>query len=79
MSKRTTVLLEDEVYEKLVKESLKRFGTARAISKVLNELLKESFRGKRDILHLIYSDKIARTSAREFEEFRRGLSKRLES
>lgn len=79
MSKRTTVLLEDEVYEKLVKESLTRYGTARAISKVLNELLKESFRSKEDVLRLIYSEKTARTSAKEFEEFRRELSKRLES
>ncbi|MEA2090119.1 MAG: hypothetical protein U9O89_05110 [Thermoproteota archaeon] len=79
MSKRTTVLLEDEVYKKLVKESLTRYGTVRAISKVLNELLKESFRSKRDILRLIYSGKIAKTSTGEFEKFRRGLSERLES
>lgn len=79
MSKRTTVLLEEDVYKKLVKESLARYGTVRAISKVLNELLRESFRSKGNILRLIYSEKIARTSAGEFEEFRRELSKRLES
>ena len=77
MSRRTSVVLEEDIYEKLVEESLRRYGTARAISKVLNELLRESFRGA-DLLRLIYSEKVARTTAREFEEFRRELSKRAE-
>jgi len=79
MSKRTTLLLEDEVYEKLVEESLRRYGTVRAVSKVLNELLKESFKGREEIIRLIYSEKIAKTTAKEFEEFRKDLSRRLES
>jgi len=79
MSKRTTLLLEDEVYEKLVEESLRRYGTVRAVSKVLNELLKESFKGREEIIRLIYSEKIAKTTAKEFEEFREDLSRRLES
>jgi predicted CopG family antitoxin len=40
MSKRTSVLLEEDVYKKLVEESLKRYGTVKALSKVLNELLR---------------------------------------
>jgi len=79
MSKRTTLLLEDEVYERLVEESLRRYGTVRAVSKVLNELLKESFKGREEIIRLIYSEKIAKTTAKEFEEFREDLSRRLES
>ncbi len=79
MPKRTTVLLEESVYEKLVEESLKRYGTVRAISKVLNELLKDALKGEKEIVRLIYSEKVAKTSAKEFEEFRRELSRRLEA
>jgi len=77
MSRRTTVLLDEDVYEMLVKESLTKYGTVKAISKVLNEMLKKSSR--RDILSLIYSEKVASTTAKEFEGFRRELSKRMES
>jgi 20S proteasome alpha/beta subunit len=73
------VLLEESVYEKLVEESLKRYGTVKAISKVLNELLKDALKGDKEIIRLIYSEKVARTSAKEFEEFRRKLSRRLEA
>ncbi len=79
MHKRTTVILEEDIYEKLVKESLKRYGSTKALSKVLNELLRESFSGKKKILQLIYSEKIAETTAKDFEKFRRILSKRAES
>lgn len=79
MSRRTTILLDDDVYERLVKESLRRYKTTRAMSKVVNELLKSAIRGEADILNLIFSKKIARTSAQEFEEFRRKLSERFES
>jgi len=71
-------MLDDDVYEKLVKESLKRYGTVRAISRVLNELLRESLKDRENLIRLIYSEKIARTTAEEFESFRRELSKRLE-
>jgi len=76
MPRRTTVILEDEVYEKLVQESIRRYGTARAISKTISELLKERFRS--DLIRLIYSEKIARISQEEFEKFRAQLSRRLE-
>ena len=79
MPRRTTILLDEAIYEKLVKESLTKYGTARAISKVLNELLKESFGNRQNILRLIYAEKVAKTTTKEFEKFRRELSKRLES
>jgi predicted CopG family antitoxin len=41
MPKRTTVILDDDIYEKLVRESIRRYGTTRALSRVLNELLRE--------------------------------------
>ena len=78
MPKRTTVILEDDIYERLVKESIRRYGTARALSKVLNELLKESLSGESELIQLIYSEKLAEVSQEEFEEFRRELSRGLE-
>jgi len=77
MPRRTTVILEDDVYEKLVEESVKRYGTARAISRVLNELLCEAFRARKELLELIYSEKLVYIDEEEFEETRRELSERL--
>jgi len=79
MSKRTTILLDDDIYEKLVRESLRRYKTTKAMSKVANELLKRALKGEAKILDLVFSEKIAKTTAREFEASRRELTKRLES
>ncbi len=78
MPKRTTVIIDDDVYEKLVRESIRRYGTVRALSKVLNELLRESFSARHELIELIYSEKQVEVDVKEFEEFRRQLSKRLE-
>ncbi len=77
MPKRTTVILDDDVYEKLVKESIRRYGTTRALSKVLNELLRESLSGREELIELLYSEKIASISEEDFYKFRRELSKRF--
>lgn len=82
MTKRTTLILDDKVYEKLVQESIGRYGTARNISKVVNDLVRRS-RDKKDnrqeeLLRLIYSKKIAKTTAAEFENFRREVSSQIE-
>jgi len=79
MSKRTTILLDDDIYEKLVRESLRRYKTTKAMSRVANELLKRALKGEVKILDLVFSEKVAKTSAREFEGFRREVSKRFES
>ncbi|MEM1581504.1 MAG: hypothetical protein QXK89_03205 [Candidatus Bathyarchaeia archaeon] len=79
MSRRTTILLDEDVYRRLTEESLKRYGSTKAISKVINDLLKTALKNQADILNLIFSEKVAKTSAKEFEEFRRNLSRRLES
>ena len=79
MPRRTTILLDESIYEKLVKESLTKYGTARAISKVINELLKRKIESNRDILQLICTEKVTETTAEEFERSRRKLSERLES
>lgn len=74
MEKRTTVILEKEVYDALVKESLEEYKTAKAISKVLNEVLKRALMNRAKLSKLIRSKKVASTTAKEFEEFRSGLS-----
>jgi len=79
MFKRTTILLEEDIYKKLIEESLRKYGTTRAVSKVLNELLKKAFKGESQVLSILLSEKVATTTVKEFEEFRRELSKRLES
>jgi len=79
MPKRTTLILDDDIYKRLVEESIKRYGTTRALSRVVNELLRERLSSKEDLIKLIYSEKITRVSIREFEEFRRELSRRFES
>jgi predicted CopG family antitoxin len=79
MAKRTTIILHEDVYERLVQESLRRYKTTKAISKVVNEMLQASLRGEAKILNLIFSKKIAKTTSKEFEESRRQLSKRFES
>ena len=40
---RTTVILDDEVYEKLVQKAVQRYGTAKSLSKLLNVLIRRSF------------------------------------
>ena len=77
MPRRTTVLLDEDVYELLVRESIKRYGTARALSKVLNELIREALASRHELLELIRSEKIVNISEEEFNQFRRKLSKRF--
>ncbi len=78
MPRRTTVILEDDVYERLVQESIRRYGTVRAISKVLNEILREKLSARDELLQLIFSEKIAEIDLEGFNEFRKELSRRLE-
>jgi len=72
------VLLDDDVYERLVEESIRRYGTVRALSRVLNELLRESLSARYDLVKLIYSEKLVEVDEEEFEGFRRELSMRFE-
>ena len=74
MVKRTTVLLENSVYDALVKESLEEYKNTRSVSKIMNEILKKSLTNRGRLMSLIYSRKVARTTAKGFEKFRSGLS-----
>jgi len=78
MPKRTTIIFDDDVYERIVQESVRRYGSTRALSRVVNELLRESLSGRSELLELIYSEKLVYIEQRDFEEFRRGMSKRFE-
>ncbi len=77
MPRRTTILLDEDVYELLVRESIRRYGTAKALSKVLNELVREALASRHELLELIRSEKIVNISEEEFNQFRRKLSKRF--
>lgn len=43
---RTTIILKEELYEKLVKEAIARHGSVRKLSAVTNELLSKYFATK---------------------------------
>jgi predicted CopG family antitoxin len=79
MSRRTTILLDDDIYERLVNESMRKYKTTKAMSKVANELLKRALKGETKVLDLIFTEKLAKANQKEFEIFRRELSKRFES
>ena len=79
MERRTTVVLDDDVYKALVKESLERYKTAKSISKVLNEIVKHSLANRSGLTKLLKAKKLRHITAKEFEEFRRELSKSVES
>lgn len=79
MSRRTTILLDDDIYEKLVNESMRRYRTTKAMSRVANELLKRALKGEAKVLDTLFSEKLVKTNVKEFETFRRELSKRFES
>ena len=78
MPRRTTVVLDDDVYEMLVRESIRRYGTTRALSRVLNELLRERVDSVKELVQLVYSEKLVWADQAEVEKLRRELSKRFE-
>ena len=78
MPRRTTVVLEDDVYEKLVRESMRKYRTPRAISKVINDILRKVLSRTDEVIELLYSERYARVTLKEVEELRRELSEELE-
>ena len=77
MPRRTTVILDDDVYERLVEESVRRYGSVRALSRVLNELLRERLSDREDLVRLLYMDKVAEARPEDLEKLRRELSRRF--
>ena len=74
MYRRTTVLLEKDVYDALVRESIDKYNSSKAISKVLNEILKGALYNKNRIHELLHSKRVVKISNKEFEEFRHEMS-----
>jgi len=83
MPKRTTVVIQDDTYARLVQESIQRFGNARAISRVIDAMVKENKNAKKeaekDILRLLHSKKLARVTQKELEQDRHELSRNFEN
>jgi hypothetical protein len=53
---KTTVILDDDVYRRLVEEAIERYGSTRTLSRLINEKLREGRavikRGKRSTIRL---------------------------
>lgn len=41
---KTTVIIEDKLYQKLVAEAVKKYGNTKNISKLLNDILREALK-----------------------------------
>ena len=69
MPKRTTVVIQDATYARLVQESIRKFGSARAISRVIDDMVKENNDAKKEAKKDILK-------ASSFQESREDYSKR---
>jgi len=82
MPRQVVLTLDDDVYEALVKRALSRYGSENAISKVVNEELRASLimavKKKALLEQILSEEKPVKIDVKEFHEFRRELSKRLE-
>jgi hypothetical protein len=81
--RKTTLVLEDTTYAKLLQESIRRFGTPRAVSKVVDSMVEESIASdwrKKDhgMLELLYSRKVAKVTSKQFELGRAEISRKFE-
>jgi len=78
MPKRTTVVIQDDTYAKLVQESIQRFGSARAISRVIDAMVKENKdekkQAEKEIVRILHSKKVAKVTQKELERDRHELS-----
>jgi hypothetical protein len=79
MQRRTTVLLEKDVYDALVKESVAEYNSSKAISKVLNKVVRRALANKSRLHELLHSKRVAKVTQKEFEKFRHELSKAAQS
>ena len=72
-------MLDQRVYEDLVKESVMRFGDAKHISAIVNEKLMERARDHSKLLEMAQRTKTHHLTGKEFEESRSELSRRFET
>lgn len=69
------MLLESDVYDALVRESLEEYKNAKSISKVMNRILKRVLTNEGRLTKLLHSKKVAYVSQKDFEKFRGELSR----
>ncbi len=81
---KTTITLEDELYTRLVKEALERYGKTRTLSRIINEKLraaeveKVSEKHVRDILEQSFGSwRIQEKGSQYVRKLRRESEKRL--
>ena len=84
MPKRTTVVIKDDTYAKLVQESIQRFGNARAISRVIDAIVGEASSTKRKeaerkLAKVLHEKKVATVTQKELEDDRHKLSLQFEN
>lgn len=79
MHKRTTVTLDQELYEELVSASVAKYGDTKHISTVLNERLKERKKDHTKLLEMAKREKTHHLTEKEIEDFRSDLSRRFEN
>ena len=68
------MVLEKGVYDALVKESIDEYNNTKAISKVLNKIVKKALANKGRLSEVLHSKRVVKTTAKEFEKFRHELS-----
>ncbi|MEZ0318512.1 MAG: hypothetical protein ABWK05_00760 [Pyrobaculum sp.] len=78
MPKRTTIILDDDVYDAVVRESVRRYGTAKAMSKVINEMLRKGLSAEGELLSLLYGEMYVELDEEEFNKWRKSFSQALE-
>jgi len=83
LAKKTTILIDDDIYAKLVDISIKKYGSARHLSRVINDLLSKILKKWEsepidELRELLSGPKLAEVTLEGFEEFRKELSKRFE-
>ena len=65
---RTTVELDEDIYKKLVEESIEKYGTARHISKLINQKLRTIETGRKDKMIKLPSIKLGKKIDWKFVE-----------
>ena len=76
MTKRTTILLEDRLYEKLMSESVEEYASSKHLSELINKLLKVALNegNVSRIKAILKKPRIVKITNKEFEKFRHELS-----
>ena len=79
MLKRTTITLERDLYDDLVRESVEKYGDTKHISVVLNERLNEKKKDHSKLLEMARNRKTHHLTEKEIEDSRSELSGRFEN